>query len=502
MVGPMSSFARPAALVCVAVVVVRTVRLDSMPGEWYGDISTLYEYTQALRNGSHPPGWYVVGVGPAYPTVLRPFLWLLGDSYLAIKFTAVVCSLAGLALLYRFGRQLVDRELALIAVAVGGFMSWWLVYSRLGDLQAITPTLTVGTLSATVAAVRRAELARYGLLAGALAMSGIYVYGNLFALPLIVAIALGVAWRAGRIGGRTVQAAAGGAMVVALPMLLEFSRNPDAVLHGHVGQRMVGAGDLLPTLVRGYGEALWAYVGSGDPSARGNVPLAPHVDHVTLVVALVGIGWWLQPVRRRRGVFLVGSFLLLHLPSVLAGTGEVPSVSRTTAAAPLLALFAAAGICVGGRTVAHWGRHANAAFVTATVVVIASLGVHQYFWRYIPGLPYGNTPIAATMTDYVDSLPADVTVYLAGTGWREQMPEVKSVQYAAERGERVVEERLETLDCARLRALEQPAVLLWDFTTDLPTEALRECAAALGEPVLHTAANGRPAFRSAAVVPG
>lgn len=497
-----SSFVRLAALVSVAVVAVRVVRLDSMPGEWYGDISTLYEYTQALRNGSHPPGWYVVGVGPGHPMVLRPFLWVLGDSYLAIKVAAVACSLVGLALLYRFGKQLVDRELALVAVAVGGFMSWWLVYSRLGDLQALTPTLTLATLSATVAAVRHADRWWYAALAGALAMSGIYVYGNLFALPLIVAVTLGVAWRDRRIVARTVQAATGAAVVVALPMLVEFAHRPDAVLHGHVGQRMVGAGDLLPTLVRGYAEALWAYVGSGDPSSRGNVPLAPHIDGVTLVVALVGIGWWLQPARRRQGVFLLGSFLLLHLPSVLAGTAEVPSVSRTTAAAPLVALFAAAGICVGGRTVAHWGRQANVAFVAATVLVIASLGVHQYFWRYIPGLPYGNTPIAGTMTEFVDSLPGEVTVYLAGTGWRDQMPELKSVKYAAEHGERVVEERLETLDCARLRVLELPAVLLWDFTTDLPTEALRDCADALGEPVLHTAANGRPAFRSAAVLTG
>lgn len=494
-----SSYARLAALVAVAVVVVRVVRLDSMPGEWYGDISTLYEYTQALRLGSHPPGWYVVGVGPAYPMLMRPFLWVLGDSYLAIKISAVVYSLVGLLLLYRFGKQLVDRQLAVVAVAVGGFMSWWLVYSRLGDLQAATPTITVATLSATVAGVRAPTRPGLAVLAGSLAVSGIYVYGNLFVLPVIVAIVLAVAWRSGRISAPTVGYASAAGAFVALPMLVEFAREPDAVLHGHVGQRLVSAGDLLPALVRGYGEALWAYMGVGDPGFRGNVASEPHIDRVTLITALVGIGWWLRGERRRQGVFLLGSFLLLHLPSVLAGPGEVPSVSRTTAAAPLVALFAAAGIFVCGRAVAHWGQHAAAAVVTLTVAAIAVLGVHQYFWRYIPGLPYGNTPIASSMTDYVDSLPADVTVYLAGTGWLDQMPEVKSVQYAAVHGERVVEERLDTLDCHRLGMLQQPAVLLWDFTRELPTEALRDCANGLGAPTLHTAANGRPAFRSAAV---
>lgn len=484
-------------LTALVVISVRVVRLDSIPGEWYGDISTLFEYSELLRNGDVPPGLFVVGVGPLYPELLRPFLWLMGDQYLTIKVASVTFSLLGLWLLYRFARRMVDRDTALAAAAIGGTMSWWLVYSRLGDLQALVPTLTIATLWATVLAIRTRDEWSLFALAGALATLGIYLYGNTFVLPIIVALALLVASLQHRITWRGPAIAAGTALVVAAPMLLELLIRPEAVLNGHAGQRMVDRADLLPSLVRGYAEALYAYVGVGDSSLRGNVPGAAHIDQVTTALALVGIVWWLRGARRQQGIFLVGSFLLLHLPSVLTGTQDVPSASRTTAAAPLIALFAAAGLCWVATSAHRAFRVSPAAVIVAVVVVIGGVNINHYFGDYVPGLPYGNTSISREMTDFADTFGDDVTVLLVGVGWRDQMPALKSVRYPAAHPARIVEEDPLALDCDRLAELPRPAVLLWNFENELPTPELAECADQLGSPELHHADNGRPAFRSA-----
>lgn len=486
-----------AVVTVVTVVVVRVVGLDSTPGEWYGDISTLYEYSEALGHGDVPPGLYVLGVGPLYPQLLRPFLWILGETYLTIKLASVAFSLLGLLLLYRFARRLVDRETALAATAIGGTMSWWLVYSRLGDLQALVPPLTIATLSATVLAIRTRDEWTTSALAGGLATLGIYLYGNTFVLPIIVALAFLVAWRLHRIGWRDLAAAAGASLVVAVPMLRELIVDSRAVLHGHVGQRMVDGADLLPTLVRGYREALWAYVRVGDGSFRGNAPFAAHVDHLTAVLAVVGIVWWLRGGRRLQGIFLLGSFLLLHLPSVLAGVQEVPSVSRTTAAAPLVALFAAAGLTWVATVVHRTVRVSTATVTVVVVVLIGAVNVHHYFGDYVPGLPYGNTSISREMTDFADTFGGEMTVLVVGVGWRDQMPAVKSVRYPAAHPERIAEEDPNGLDCGRLAELPRPVVLLWNFEDELPAPGLAACADLLGVPRLHHADNGRPVFRSA-----
>jgi len=486
-----------AAFIVVAVVVTaRVVRLGTAPAEWYGDMSTLYEYVLEMRAGGHPPGLYLLGVGPLYPMILRPFLWLLGDSYLALKWTAVFFSLLGLALLFRFGRELAGRWVALVAVAIGGTMSWWLVFSRLGDVQALTPPLTIATMYATMLAVRSRQRWLLHALAGGLSVLGLYVYGNTFVLPVIVAVALFVAWRQRRIGAAQLAIATGGALVCALPMLVESLHETDVVFNGHTGQHFVGFRKLPAALVRGFGEALWAYVGDGDKNFRANPDGMAHIGPLLLVFTLLGIAWWLQAPRRRQGVFLLGSFLLLHLPSVLVGTAEVPSASRTVAAAPLLALFAAAGVVQVAESARRWGPRAVATVAIVSVLAIATTELHRYMSRYLPGLPYGNTGIAAAITIYANALDPTVDVYMVGVGWLESMPELKSVRYTVEHPERVFEVAPEAFDCAALRAIPQPAVLLWDFQADLPTTLLAECRDQLRSPTTITF-GGKPVFRTA-----
>jgi len=475
----------------------RFVRLDSAPGEWYGDISTVYEVVSALRHGDRPPGFFAVGVGVLYPEAIRPFLWALGDTYLAIKVAAATYSLVGLGLLFVLGRQLVGSMFGLLASAIGTVSLWWLVYSRLGDVQALTATLTVAVMVATVAAVQHPASRALPGLAALMAGLGLYLYGNTLVLPLIAGSALVVGWRTRLVHLRSIVVFGAVLAACCVPIVIELLRSPDAVVDGHIGQRLVTGWQFFPNMAEGIWRTIAGYAWHGDEGFRGNPVGAPHLDTTSLVVGVIGVGYWLTPARRRRGVFVIGSFAILHLPSILANADQVPSVSRTTAAAPIAALLVASGLW----WIAEWlsSRAARAVVVGVSTVLIATVNLHAYVDDYLPGLPYGNTPIARAITDYTDQFAAAIMVRVVGTGWREGMPEFKSIVYPSQHPTRYVEDDPMEFDCEHLAMMQRPALLIWSADDELPP-MLTECQAEVANRRLISTDAGLPLFNVALVV--
>ena len=488
-------------LTAITIIAARFVHLDDAPGEWYGDISTVYEYVVNLRNGTGPNGFYSLGTGVLYPQVIRPVLWLLGDSYLSIKIAGALCSLIGLLTLYLLARGLIDSAFALVATLLAGVSSWWLAFSRLGDLQALTPTLSLSAIGAAFIVVRRPAAVRWPVVCGLLSGLGVYLYGNTVILPVITGLVMVAAWRVGRITRRTVGVWAGATMLVCTPMLDDFVRHPDTFVHGHIGERLVTGWQFFPNLAQGIRRSLWAYVSRGDRVFRGNPVAEAHIDHLSLVFGLIGVAYWLCPARRRRGLFLLGSFALLHVPALLASVDDLPSASRTVAAAPLAYLFVASGIWWVGGLFRRLGEREALIAMASIVVCLGAFNIYVYVDLYLPGLPYHNVPIARSIVDYADTLPDGVSVHLVGTGWAPGfMPEIKSVAYAVRRPETVIQDDPTTFDCNALDALHRPAVLIWRFDVALPGTDLTACSAELtGVATMHR--DGVPVFRTAQLAP-
>jgi hypothetical protein len=488
----------PVAVVALGVIaiVARTYRLDAAPGEWYGDISTLYESSLALRRGDLPPGWFIVGVGPLYPLLLWPVLSVIGVSYLAMKVTSVVISLVGLLLLYRLSTAWFGRSVALMITAVASVSSWWLVFSRLGDQQALNPTLVLAAVVCADRARRAPDAVGWPVAAGVLSSAGLYLYGNSFVLPLITAALLGGSAVRRRELARSFTLFGAAGVLAAWPILLEYIRERDVVRAGHVGSRFVTGWEFFPNLVVGYWRALGAYVTEGDSVFRSNVMGAPHLDRLSLIAAFVGAAVLVTGVHRRKGWFIIASFLLLHLPSVLAGSDEVPSAGRTLAAAPFAYMLVGVGLWAGVTSVRQmWSPRAGEAVAVGFVSIVAVVNLHHYFGPYLDGLPYGNTPIAREITDFADALDPGVEVHLVGGGWGPNgMPEPKSIRYVMHRPERLVEHEPDGFDCAALRRIRPPAVVVWSFAEAFPSPDIGACAGTLTDVRIVEAAPGRPVF--------
>jgi len=499
-----SSRALTAAIGAVVVVVVAAVRLaglDSLPGEWYGDISTLHEYALAVRNRDFPPALYSLGVGPLHPLIAAAVLPGGGAGYLAYKLLGVGLSLAGLAALHVLARQLhPDRAFAWLAVIVAGTGSWFLALSRLGDQHPLPFLLTVVAMALAVALQRTDERTRIRAVAcGVVSGAGLYAYGATFMLPAVTAAVVLAGWWKGRVSRPAALQFVIALVVVVAPLAWAVLMHWADIRAGHFARAAAtGPAEIPANVVSG----LAAYHVRGDVNVRVNPQALPHLDPLSGVAMLFGIVWWLRAPRRAAGAIVLGAFLAMQLPSFMTAAADVPSAGRTVAAAPFAYLLVAGGLWWGYETASRRAsRRVAALSLAAALAAIVAINLHRYFVAYPAGLPWENTEVARPIARHLATLPAGTHAYLVDTGWGPRaVPEIKSVRYSASPGSLVDEIRAVELDCARLAALARPGVLVWRPSLPLPSPALCECAGALRSDV-HTSPGGLPLFRSAMLPP-
>ena len=490
-----------AAAVVAAVAAVRFAGLDALPGEWYGDISTLHEYASMPRRGVLPPTLYILGVGPLYPLIVAALLPGEGTSYLAYKLLGVALSLGGLAALHVLAYRLhPDRGFAWVAVLVAGTGSWFLALSRLGDQHPLPFLLTVAAMAAAVGLLRTEAHARVRAVAcGVLGGAGLYAYGATFVLPVVVAAVVLAGWWHGRVSAPTVLTFALTLAVVAAPLAWAVLTHWPEFRGGHFARAAAsGPADIAGNALRG----LAAYFLHGDRNARVIPHGLPHLDPVSGVAMLAGIAWWLQAPRRLAGTIVLGAFLALQLPSIATAPADVPSAGRTIGAAPFAYLLVAGGLWWGCEWLARRrsARPAALALGVALIAVVA-INLHRYFVAYPDGLPWHNTEVARPIARHLAALPAGTHAYLVDTGWGPlAVPEIKSVRYAVATGTPVDGITAGELDCARFAALARPGVLIWRPSLPLPSVKLCECAGALHSEV-RTSPEGLPLFRTAPLPP-
>lgn len=483
------------------VVAARLFRLDAIPGEWYGDISTLYEYAEALRHGDLPPTLYVLGVGPLYPAILDAVLPSGPADYLAYKLVGVALSLAGLAALHVLARRLhPDRAFAWLVVLVAGTGSWLLALSRLGDQHPLPFALVAVATALATGLDRQDGRARLRAVAcGAAAGAGLYAYGAAFMLPAVVAAFVFDRWRRGRVVRSTALVVAATMVVVAAPLAVAVIAHWADVRGGHFARAAAsGPAEVLANVARGLG----AFFARGDPNPRVNPNGFPHLDPLSGLALLAGFAWWLRAPRREAGTIVVGAFLAMQLPSFLTAAASVPSAGRTIGAAPFAYLLVAGGLWWAREALERLtSRRAASVALACAAATIVAINLQRIFVDYPAGLPWGNVQVARPIARHLAALPSGTHAYVVDTRWGpNDVPEIKSIRYAVP-ADRPVDEILSSgLDCARFAALDRPGVLVWRPSLPLPSRALCDCAGALRSEV-HASPGGVPIFRSAPLPP-
>ncbi|HEU5103679.1 MAG TPA: glycosyltransferase family 39 protein, partial [Roseiflexaceae bacterium] len=422
-----------------------------------------------------------------------------GLNYFGLKLASVVVSLGALLATYGLSRRLVDDRFALLALAIASVSSWLLIFSRLGNSQILVPVLTTGALWLVARIIQQPRLADV-IACAVVSTLGLYTYPQSFVLPGVTFVTLlCLRWAGHPVAWADLRRFVLLTIVCALPFAWIVYLDPDNFISGYIGGKIIAEGSWVSALTSNIVDALLAFHIRGDEIFRGNPSLLPHLDQVSGLLFLGGIGYWLAPARRRWSPLLLVPFVLLQLPSmlVLGRTSEVPSASRTLGVAPIAYILAASGLWWLVQTLARLGwRRIGLALGAVLLGAIVLLNGQRYFGAYMDGLPYQNTPIGYRVAVLADSLPPSTQVYIVGCCWEGEMPEPPYVRLMVARPENVQTLEPEQLTCDQLQFLKQPAMLIWRFQAALPASAVEECRQWLPAQ-LYTSPEGMPVFNAA-----
>lgn len=488
--------------VAVLVVSVRLYRLSNAPADFYGDTAIVIDYVREVLAGQWPLH-FTLSAGPLDHYLIAPIVWLGGMNYLALKLASAIVSLAVLVTVFHWARLLVDDEFALLTTAVAGTSSWLLIFSRLGNSQIVLPLVSTAALIAAMLVARRPSLVRVAACATISAL-GLYAYPQTFILPLVVGVVLaGLRWSDAAIRKRRGLALfAVVTLLCAVPFAFAAPVDTRHPFSGYVGGKFVSEGSPISAFLRNTRSALLAFHVKGDAVFRSNPRSEPHLDPISGALFLAGVGFWITRAgaqRRTALVVIAVPFVLLQIPSILVlrYPNEVPSASRTLAAAPIVYLLVASGLWWAQQRLARAAGLPLARLAAWTVVaLIVALNLSRYFVDYLEGLPYHNTSIGAELETFAEQQPITTQIDVVDCCWESEMPNVYFIGKVARHPERFHVVDGQTATCATVQNLQRPAVLVWSFKHELPAPSLGSCQA-LPAPTLYRSSTGRPLFHAA-----
>jgi len=479
-------------------IIFRFYYLDSAQNEVFGDIYEGLKILDSIRNGDLL--WrFTLGDGPLFFYFAYPVSLFLGLSYLTLKVTSAIAGLATIYFTYKLAKELLDDEFALISSFVISVSSWFLIYTRMGNIQPMVPFCAMGALW-MLAVFARTQKIRYLLASAFMASIGLYTYPAGFIIPGVLAFCLllvklhkpSIKWISLPIYGAAL-------IILFLPMIKIIQADPALFGGGYIGSKLqtsAGVSALFESVLKTF----TATHLRGDSGYRGNPVGAPHLDAISGILMILGLVFWIINIKNYKSVFILIPWVLLQVPSMVSlnSPGEVPSTGRTLGAAPIIYLMVATGLWWLLKSLRRFAGVSNiTANTTACIILLAILGLNanRYMYQYLPGLPYNNTAGTAFTQNLVDSFSRETTVVLVKGSWIDDMPNPQALQLLSKNRDKFIfVPNSLSITCSYLDSLSSPSVIIWDFKVNLPNDILGECQNWLNPVTLGTT-KGYPILR-------
>jgi SAM-dependent methyltransferase len=429
------------AVLFLTALIIRAAGLTSHPFILNGLEAGIGQDVRAVADGlarnPFATGWLTNPTLPYYLLALP--VKLLGPSVLTIRLLSPLVGALTVVAVFWLGWRLWRLEVGLAAAILLAGSHFHLHYSRLGLTNiwdGLLLLLAVGLVGLAWQAGKNGRSRRdLWLWAGLVVGLNAYFFTASRLLPLtllfLLALALladrGTLWRQ----GRHILAAGLLAVLVALPQMLYYGRNPGVftdrwrsygILAGQTGwlaQEAARTGQSELTILGQQAQlALLAFNAALDKSPAYG-PGAPLLSAIPAILFVLGVMLALLRLRDFRTWLLLTPLMIVLL---LGGTLllETPSSHRLVVVAPLLSLLAAGALVEVGLWVSGlWpkrgpdeagnGRLRRERLFLALLAIAMLLSLNEmffYFGRYRQAYSFGdrNTEVAQVMADYLNSL--------------------------------------------------------------------------------------------------
>ncbi|HEX2981666.1 MAG TPA: glycosyltransferase family 39 protein, partial [Anaerolineaceae bacterium] len=337
-------------LVTVAVVLFfRLAQLDQVPSEMVSDHAEKLLDVSDVLNGQTSI-FFPRNTGREafqfYLTAVVAKLFGTGLSFMSLKIGTVLAGLVTLIYIYLLGKEVGNKWVGLLALALCGVAYWPNIISRIGLRFPLYPLFAAPALYYLMRGLRTSNRNDF-LLAGLAVGLGLHGYTSFRIVPFVVVAAVAIyALHRQAIGNRKqalidLVLLAAVALFVFLPLLRYTISFPDLVLYR--SETRLGSlerplpGPALVIFLQNLWNAMIMFFWSDGDVWVHSIPFRPALDLISAGLffcglVLVSLRYWRQ--RRWQDLFLILSIPMLMLPSSLslAFPGENPSLNRTAAA--------------------------------------------------------------------------------------------------------------------------------------------------------------------------
>jgi hypothetical protein len=330
------------------------------PGLFFDVAANLFDVVDVL-DGARPL-WFARNNGREplviYLEAAAALVW--GPTPLAAKAATAAIGIATIPAMYLLGREVGEaiggaagpgRRVGLLSAFLTTTLYWHLNFSRIGLRAIALPLFLALGVGLLLRAARRGGAAS-ALLGGSATGLALYTYTSARLAPLFLLPALVALWLARPGRGRQIALFVAAAAVATAPLGFYYAGHPGEVAGRaaavSVLNEPVGRGDPLGAALRGLATTAAATVWRGTPSGMENLPNRPLFEPLTGAAFLLGCGLALAALVRSAGAArAVGLTLLtwlvaMMLPSALSV--NPPGFSRITGMIPAAVVLAALGL--------------------------------------------------------------------------------------------------------------------------------------------------------------
>ncbi len=239
---------------------------------------------------------------------------LLGSSIFTIRFTATITGILTLAAMYRLGRELFNKQIALSILAILSVFYWHVHLSQLAlraNLFVLMAALTIGWL---LIAYRTNQLPHWFL--GGIGMGVLaYTYFSSIFWILLTGVLLFVVYLTDKQRRNGILLALGIAFLLVLPMGFYFFNNPSLLLDRPTSVSTFSSEAIL----NNFNQWRLAWFKQGDINILFNLPGRPILDVLTGILGLVGLGSFIFIKEwRKKGLLVLGYAIASLIPSLLS----------------------------------------------------------------------------------------------------------------------------------------------------------------------------------------